>query len=252
MTDDPFFQLIVVSFLGLALGSFASALVYRVPMGMPWWKPGQRSCCPECKSTLGPFSLVPILSYVLQKGCCSSCKARISIMYPLTELLVLSSCLGVFAVKGLTVYTLLIMFCMPFLVALLVIDWRMMILPDQLVLLCGVFGLLNFLAKYLTGTHHGVLPVTEYVLGAIIYAGFAWLLSVTMSRVLGKPAMGLGDVKFFAAAGIWLGVSQLSWFCILSGILGIVVALVWKLSGKGSVFPFGPALIASLYLLLIF
>ena len=73
-----------------------------------------------------------------------------------------------------------------------------------------------------------------------------------MTKILKKDALGFGDVKFFAAAGIWLGIFQLPAFMMLSGALGILFAIAWKIVKKEDVFPFGPALILGFFALLFF
>ena len=95
---------------------------------------------------------------------------------------------------------------------------------------------------------HDLLSV--YVAGAVVFGLFAWLLGVAVSKVLKKDALGFGDVKFFMVAGLWLGVLNLANFAILSGFLGVLFGLIWQKSGKGEIFPFGPALIVALFVLL--
>jgi leader peptidase (prepilin peptidase)/N-methyltransferase len=89
---DPFtvFKLIAVAAVGLALGSFAAAMAYRLPRGVR----GVRSVCPSCGHTLGIRDLVPVFSWLCLKGRCRYCAAPISARYPLIELAVM---LGVMA-----------------------------------------------------------------------------------------------------------------------------------------------------------
>lgn len=241
-------ELVIVLFIGLALGSFTTALVHRVPRSIPWWS-SQRSECPSCHHTLSVPDLVPVFSWLFSRGKCRYCGQGISRRYPVVELCTAMACFMAYAVYGLTVPAFFIMAAVPFLMALLVIDLDHLILPDQLVLILAVLGLARLVFIVLTGEW---MLASPFVLGMLVYAAVAWVLGYTMTKILQKDALGFGDVKFFAVAGLWLGMGAFSWFLLLSGVFGVVLGLVWrKIRGEGA-FPFGPALIAAFYVLLLF
>ncbi len=242
---------LIVVFLGLVLGSFATALVYRTPLGLPWGAV-ERSRCPSCSKALEPPDLVPIFSWLWLRGQCRRCSARIGVVYPLTESLVLIACLGVYLSWGLTLPSLILMAAMPFLAALLVIDLQHMILPDRLVIAVGVLGLARLAAEiFYTETLPLEIAARQFAAGGVLYAGLIWVLSLVMARLRRKDVLGFGDVKFFGAAGLWLGLYNLPWFLLLGGGMGVGLGLLWKMMNKGDAFPFGPALIIAFYLLLI-
>lgn len=265
-----FVEFAVIFLSGLVLGSFATALVYRVPRGISWfWKVERasggahaangagesfRSACPSCGHVLSVADLMPLFSWLLQKGRCRYCKARIPVQYPLIELTVLLGCIGVYAVYGLVPVTAALFFMMPFLVALLFIDWSYKILPDSLVLAVCLTGIVAYMVRIIPV--QGLEPwaiflVTQAIPAACLYGGGAWLIGFVMTKFLGKAALGFGDVKFFAVAGLWLGWENLAVFCILSGAFGLVFALFWQHIRGEERFPFGPALIAAFYILLL-
>lgn len=165
--------------------------------------------------------------------------------------------MAVYFMAGFTAWAIPLYLMVPFLVALLYIDLEHFILPNELVAIVGALGAINLIKVYMD---HNVSANTlsaekiiliEYILGgAVLYAALSWLLGFIMTKFLKKEAMGFGDVKFFAAAGIWLGLSKLHIFMIASGIIGVLFALGWRMAGKGEVFPFGPALIISFFVLL--
>ena len=93
------------------------------------------------------------------------------------------------------------------------------------------------------------MTIGARVLSALLFGGFALLMGVSVSFVLKKDALGMGDVKFFAVAGLWLGGAMLPAFCILSGVMGIILGGVWQRVTGSQLFPFGPALILSMYIL---
>ncbi len=101
---------------------------------------------------------------------------------------------------------------------------------------------------YLPLTHHGLVdPVTIVLpfISAIIFGGFAFAIRGLGAFILRKEALGMGDVKLFAAIGLWLPVSMLPNFLILAGGIGIVFGIIWRLTQKTNLFPFGPAIIVS-------
>ena len=247
-----FFLLLVI---GLSLGSFATALVWRVPRGISWIFSGgndtaaARSCCTTCHATLRLFDLVPLFSWLVQRGRCRHCGAPIPWRYPLVELLVLAGVIGIYAVYGFSYAGMAAMAAVPFLVALLAIDIEHMILPDQLTLICGIMGLIFIFVSAPPG---GLMPVFAWhVLAALIYSGIIWLAGLITKMALKKEALGLGDVKFMIVAGLWLGMSSVSSFFILSGIMGILWGAGWRMFKKSPVFPFGPALILTFYVCLL-
>lgn len=232
------------------MGSFTSALIYRVPTKKGWG--AVRSACPSCKTKLSALDLVPLFSWIFSGGKCRYCKTKVSFIYPALELLCAGLSCGVYSIFGFTVEALFIIGSLPFLMALFVIDFKHYILPNQLVFIVLVIGLIRLF--YFSVSDVFVSPsdlFMPYIGGAFIYALVPYILGVILTAVLKKDALGMGDVKFFFAAGVWLGVSDLANFMMLSGALAIVFALSWRVIKKKDVFPFGPALIVSFYSLLL-
>lgn len=244
----------VMALLGLILGSFATALVYRIPRGIPWTYDSSstdkacRSRCPSCGTTLGVADLVPFFSWLLAGGKCRHCKAPVPRFYPLVELATMALVLLLFYVSGFAPWAWPLYMAVPFLLAALLIDWEHMILPDSinlsLFLLACVYNLLWF---WQAGWDVSVLagPVIAALLLTCGVAGVAWVLG----RIKGRTALGMGDLKFLAPAGLFLGLAPLPSFLALSGLLGLFVAALRR--GRDGAFPFGPALIISLYIHLI-
>lgn len=227
---------------GLILGSFASALSYRIPRHESWVR--ARSRCTSCGHALGLPDLVPVLSWIFLRGRCRQCRAAIGVRYPLIEVSTMLLCVAVFAVMGLNAASLVMMLAMPFLVALIVIDLDHMILPDQLNAILCVLGL-----AYLALIDPAGIPMA--LAAAMIYAGVVFAAGWVMTRLLKRDAVGFGDIKFLAVAGLWLGLPALPVFLVLSGLCGVGFGVIWKIMGRGAVFPFGPALIAALILCLL-
>ena len=238
---------ILVAALGLVFGSFASAIAYRVPRGVSWVK--ARSSCCSCQASLGVRDLVPLVSWCLNKGACRHCGVRVSVCYPLLELASMVMCLAVYAVYGVDVPALLVYAAVPFLLALFLIDLEHMVLPNQLVFILFVLGALRLGVLWWNGAPSGLL--VDHGAAVLFYAFLSWAVGALMGRILKKEALGFGDVKFFGVAGLWLGVEALPLFMIISGLTAVCFALIWRFVRKSAVFPFGPALIAAFFVLLL-
>ncbi len=249
------FWLCLTVFLGLCLGSFATALAWRVPRGISIVAK-KRSACPTCNHDLGVRDLVPLFSWLLQKGRCRYCQAVIGLRYPLIELATLALCLAFYKVYGFTAIGLCLFMLAAILVAIIDIDLHHKIIPDGLNLSIFLLGLLALLIAGCVSFNPPAFLLEKggEGLGAVlVYGGGAFLLRQVFLWVMQREALGLGDVKFFAASGIWLGFSanNLAWFLILSGGFGVVLALVWrKMTGQRE-FPFGPALILAFIAVLL-
>lgn len=260
-TSPPvfFIEIILVALLGLALGSFASVIAYREARGLSWFSlrahkggevmAGERSACPHCKKILRAADLVPLFSWAFLRGRCRYCAVSIPARYPLLELASMALCVTAYTLIGPGAAAFTLIAAVPFLLALLVIDLEQMILPDRLMAVLAGLGLIRpgFMA-----VEAGGAIVLHAGLAALVYGVFAWALGRFMAFALKKEALGMGDVKFFAVAGLWLGFWALPAFCVVSGLAGIVFALIWRRRTGKTVFPFGPALIVSFYVMVVF
>lgn len=256
--EIPFFLQFVLIFLaGLSLGSFATALSYRIPRGIPWalGKGASRSACTTCEHPLSVKDLVPVFSFLWLRGKCRNCKHKITIDYFFTEIAAVFFSFLAWLSLGFSLDLFWAMLAIPFLLALLVIDLKKLILPDQLVFIVLLFGVLRLLQKiYYPGADPEVSQALfiSATMGFIFYGGLAALLGFVTGKILRKDALGFGDVKFFAVSGLWLGIGLFPYFLMLSGILGVVFSIFWKMATQNDIFPFGPALIAAFYGLLLF
>ncbi|MEZ5813226.1 MAG: prepilin peptidase [Alphaproteobacteria bacterium] len=250
-------EYIVVITLGLSFGSFATVLAHRgkvftICAGDEKDSRAARSYCPRCKARLGIVDLIPVLSWLAQKGRCRHCSAPISSLYPAIEMAVLLMALSYFLVYGLHPFPKMLAACAAFaiLAGLFVFDVRSKILPNNLVAVLGVIGIFyRFWPAYIQAGYE--TQIIEYGGGAFVYAAFIWIVGWAMQKFLRKPVLGMGDVKFFAAAGLWLGISNLGTFCMLSGVFGVIFGLFWRKIKGEAAFPFGPALIISFFVLLL-
>lgn len=240
--QDSTFLIPIFAVFGLCFGSFATMASHRLVFGEDTVV--KSSYCPKCRHSLGVFDLFPLFSWLFSAGKCRYCKAKISCRYPLIELA--TSLLFVFVYVrfglNLTAFTMLgLVVC---LVILTVTDLEHRIIPDEIqiaVLVLGIiyrYSLDSEIYQYFSGSLFGL------GLAFSLYYGFLWWKK--------KEGLGFGDIKFFAASGMFLGVKAFIPFLFFSGVFGIVFAFVWKKLGGEEQFPFGPALAASMLLCLAY
>lgn len=257
---------IVIALLGLVLGSFASAMAYRVPRQRDWlleeigeapderlmrgfWRGlSVRSHCPACKTPLGVLDLVPLLSWLFLRGKCRHCTASVHWRYPVMEVATACICVLLYLHFGLSHTLIPLIVMVPFLMALFVIDVEYLILPNPLVLMIGVCGVAYAFAKAFVPdyTPQSLDILMDHALGGLVFVAAAYAMKLVFEFMLKQPALGLGDVKFFAAAGIWLGPDWILIYLMVSSILGMLIGLYWKFVYKTNLVPFGPGLILGL------
>ena len=228
--------------VGLVMGSFVTALSYRQPRAQS--VAHGRSKCPACGHTLNAVDLVPVVSWLAQKGACRYCKAPISWRYPAIEgaTMVLFAG-GAVAVADATHFALLSIMTVV-MMALAVVDIEQQRLPNSFLLALLVLSL----AWRWFGDHDfstaAVTAVAVFAIGVMLNAGFR--------AATGHAGLGMGDAKLLAIAPVALPLGPALMFLAASGVLGLAWGLVWRRRFAATVFPFGPAILASYWASLAF
>lgn len=254
-------QFVFAIAFGLAVGSFVNVVVHRLPIMLERaWRleiseaTGQpapadsvparynlsvpRSACPHCGHVLRAYENIPILSYALLRGRCSSCRARISLRYPLVEVAGAVLAAAALAVYGPTVEALAAFGLTACLLAMSAIDAETRLLPDSLTLPLLWAGLIiNFDDTFTT--------LRAAVAGAIAGYLFLWCVYWLFRFVRGVEGMGYGDFKLLAALGAWLGWAALPQIVLIAAVTGALAGLIAMWAGRlrfGEPLPFGPFL----------
>ncbi|WP_075185852.1 prepilin peptidase [Teredinibacter haidensis] len=254
--------LITTLVLGLMIGSFLNVVIYRLPLSMlAKWKveckeflsdnPNTEdevapnfniafpaSHCPKCKAPIKPWQNIPVLSYLILKGRCHSCKASISIRYPIIE--VITGLLSVFCllILGFSYEAGLALVFTWSLIALTMIDIDHRLLPDGITLPLMWLGIL-------LNSFHLFTDLQSAVYGAILGYGVLWSVFWLFKFATGKEGMGFGDFKLLAALGAWMGWEMLPLIIILSSFVGAAIGIAGILIAgrdKNIPIPFGPYL----------
>jgi len=216
---------------GLAFGSFLNVCIYRMPRELSVVFP--RSACPNCKQLIAFYDNVPVLSWLILRGRCRKCKAKISPRYLMIEVLTGLLFVACYWQFGLTLATLKYCVFGYLLLGLIFTDAETKLLPDKLTLPGIVIGLIfsllvpvNDLASQLLpgvmrlpadpGLSVNLLSFADACLGAIVGASFIYGVGVAYLMARGVEGMGFGDVKLMALVGAFLGM-KLTVFTLLTG-----------------------------------
>jgi len=234
-----FMLYIIVFIFGACIASFMNVVIYRLPHKESIAK--GRSKCPNCGKKIAFYDNIPIISYLWLGGKCRKCHQAISKQYILIETLG-----GLLAILMVWRYDFDIAALSAFLIAMLllaiaVIDFKTMTIPDSLLVVLAVIALLNIIF-----IHN--ITITERLIGLVCVSIPMLLLEITLG------AFGMGDIKLMAVAGFLLGWQNtlLAMFIgiILAGIVGIRILIVKK--GKEKKMPFGPYLSIGILTALLF
>jgi leader peptidase (prepilin peptidase)/N-methyltransferase len=247
--------------LSLMIGSFLNVVIYRLPkmLEQGWYQECREfladelkhasttdetiltlstpnSTCPHCQHSIRFYENIPVISWLLLKGKCSQCKNKISARYPLIEISTALLSLVIAQHFGVTIITCYALILTWGLIALTMIDFDHMLLPDQIVLPLLWLGLIVNLSN-------GIVPLQDAVIGAI--AGYVSLFSVfwLFKLATGKEGMGFGDFKLFALFGAWVGWQLLPLLILMASVVGAIIGIsliIFKNHQKGQAIPFGP------------
>lgn len=249
---------LTVFWIGCCVGSFLNVCIWRIPNDMSLSNPP--SHCPKCEHRIAWYENIPLFSWLLLRGKCSSCKAPISSRYFLVELL----CGVIFYMLWFKVLldkqplALLFLYCVvaAFVIAMAFIDFDHRIIPDKLSYPLAIFGLA--MAPVFPELWHSDTSLQAFITAA---AGtVAVTIAMTAFAILGKlwlkqDALGWGDVKYMAAITACLGCGA-AFFTLLAGsMLGSAVGIflaIRKRGGLRSAIPFGPFLAAGTCLWMLY
>ncbi|BAZ42257.1 peptidase A24A domain-containing protein [Calothrix sp. NIES-4101] len=211
----------VVFALGASIGSFINVVVYRVPAGLSVLFPPSR--CPHCLNQLKAYDNVPVLGWLWLKGRCRFCQNQISMRYPVVELaagLLFLVIFGVFQFSPLTLgYW---VFC-SWLLALSLIDFDTMTLPNPLTKSGLVLGIIFQTIFGLINSNNWANSLFLAILGAAVGIWLFDAIAFTASILFRKQAMGGGDAKLAAMMGAWLGWKHLLLASFIACVIGVVV-----------------------------
>lgn len=245
-----------VFIFGLIFGSFLNVCIYRLPRDESIAFPP--SHCTNCNSPIKSYQNIPVISYLLLGGKCSSCGESISPIYPAVELLTAVLVTLLFYKFGVTIETFVYVLLTLSLIVITFIDLEHFIIPNVITFPGIAIGLIynllitdwGLLFKVFPKINPGnifyivpEIPALNSVFGIIIGGGSLFLIAYIYKLIRKVEGMGMGDVKLLAMLGAFLGVQGVFFTILISSLVGSVVGIAIILLQKGNMklaLPYGP------------
>lgn len=240
--------LAVTAFMyGAVVGSFLNVCIWRIPRDESIIHP--RSHCPKCGKLIAWFDNIPLLSWTLLGARCRHCGTRISVCYPLVELLTALLFLGVWLKYGFDGRTLVYWLVVGGLILGSGVDLKHYILPDRVTLGGIVAGLIfSPWVPKLHGETTALAGLTASAIGAATGFFGLWAVAWIGEKIFKKEAMGFGDVKLMGAVGALMGWPGVIFTITISSFIGSIVGVTLILAGKRKWqgrLPYGPFIAAA-------
>jgi leader peptidase (prepilin peptidase)/N-methyltransferase len=235
---------VLVFAFGLIIGSFLNVCIVRIPEGKSIVLPA--SACTRCGTAIRPYDNIPVVSYLLLRGKCRGCKARISAMYPAVELLTAALFWICYHAFGLSFGALKWAIFSAIMIVLVFTDLRERILPDAVNFTGLGLGLaVSLLVPPADGTAQWLadhifkfpppapaISLADALIGATIGGGLLWCISELYFRLRGREGMGLGDVKMMLMAGAFLGTKRTLLTIFGGSLLGSILGIAFIMARR--------------------
>ncbi|MDD4240280.1 MAG: prepilin peptidase [Smithellaceae bacterium] len=224
---------------GAAIGSFLNVCIFRIPAGQSIVKPLSR--CPSCEHPIRFYDNIPIISFILLRGRCRDCGAKISWRYPLVELISGLLALALFLKFGPTLNFLVFFIFTAVLIVIAFIDIDHQIIPD-------ILSLPGIPVFFLAAVFIVKVPWHEALIGLVVGGGILLAIALFYEFIAKREGMGGGDIKLLAMIGGFFGWKALIFVLLFSSLAGAVVgiaAMIIKKKDMKYAVPFGPFLSAA-------
>ncbi len=234
---------IIMFILGAILGSFYNVVGFRLPKGESIVFPP--SHCPNCNNRLGASELIPIFSFIFQKGKCKHCKKNIPIFYTVSELITGILFTLAYLIYGLTPDLIIPITFISMLVIIVVSDYNYMIISDSVLLTFGIIIGLEILFI------NGFNDFFSSLVSAILSFFTMWALKKFGDLLFKKESMGGGDIKLMAIFGLVLGFPMTIFSIFLGSLIGLPISLFMLKKNTDHIIPFGPFLAMSAVIIVL-
>ncbi|MGC8966367.1 MAG: prepilin peptidase [Caldimicrobium sp.] len=222
-------ELIFIILLGLSFGSFLNVVIYRLPRGESLLVPS--SHCPKCRKPLKWYHNIPILSYLFLRGRCAYCGEKISLQYPLVELLTSALLLSLY-VKYKPLYGWLsfgfLSFFVLILIAVFFIDLKHKEIPDLLTFSLILAGWLFSL----TGKNPLGLTLKESLISSFSGMGLLFFINEVYYLFTKRDGIGMGDFKLMGGLGAYLGYQSFYNLLLFASLIGVISFVVYQIYSK--------------------
>ena len=238
---------VIAGLLGLCVGSFLNVVIYRLPREMSLAFPV--SHCTSCTYKLKWYDNIPVISWLMLGGKCRKCKQPISVRYTVVEAANTAFWLLSVALfwKKSPLYAVVCAVACSLLICVFYIDLEHMIIFNRFSIMIAVCGLVCMF-------YDGYTKPADHIIGALAGGGVFALLYFGAIWVLKREALGFGDVKLAAAAGLLLGWQKLIFAVLIGSVVGSIVLVILnraKKQDKDTEYPFGPFIVGGIIIALL-
>jgi leader peptidase (prepilin peptidase)/N-methyltransferase len=228
--------------LGSIFGSFSNVCIYRLPNNKAISK--GRSFCSSCKEEIRWFDNIPLISFIILRGKCRNCNAKISFQYFLVELLAGLSFVFIYYLFGISITSVLLAILSIFFIIIFFIDLKHYIIPNELTFPLMAIG---FLKSFDPNLNQTIFPnYINSLIGGLVGYSIIWLIIFIYKKIRNKEGMGLGDAKLLAVIGFWFGWLSIPFTIFISSVVALILvipSILKKSRGMASQIPFGPYII---------
>ncbi len=253
--------------LGLVIGSFLNVCICRIPEKISLLWPASK--CVNCSKHIVWYDNIPVLSYLFLRGKCRHCQHKISVLYPIIEIITgivfLLLFHSVLIISGDLVsdYIFYLVFCCLLIVGSFV-DLKLYIIPNEITytglilaiiagLLCtGFHNLDSTLGYFDNSANQWMISLLASVVGILVSGGMIFFCGIIGKLILRKDAMGFGDVKLMGVIGGFLGWKLAVATFFLAPFFGLLFSVPRLISRRGNMIPYGPFLSLAAFICLLF
>jgi len=230
---------VIITIIGLAIGSFLNVCIYRIPLGMSLLYPP--SHCPYCGKKIKFYDNIPLVSYIVLGGKCRYCKHPIPFRYFLVELLTGVLFLLAFIRFGLSFELLRNLVFISVSECIAFIDGEKMIVPDVVTFPTIVLGALMAL-------YPGGFSIVSGLIGAALGALIMLFFRLMGKALFKREALGDGDIVIMAMIGIFTGPMGVFISILFGSLIGSIIGIFLVIKNKTEILPFGPFLITGAFI----
>lgn len=232
------FIYIIFFLFGTVLGSFFNVLGFRIPNNESIIKPG--SHCMKCNHTLNWYELIPIVSYIFQKGKCRDCHEKISILYPFIELATGILFFVSYYSMGFSYDLIIALSLVSLFMVVIVSDLTYLIIPDSFIIIPSI---IIFIVKII---NLGIIQALYSLIYGLFAFSLMFLIMKLGNKLFNKESMGGADIKLMFIVGLTLDPMLAVIVIFLASVVALPVSFIILIKNKEHVIPFGPFIILSL------
>ena len=243
------FNCSMIFIIGLIFGSFYNVVGYRLPNNMSIVFPA--SHCPKCNHKLKFYELIPVFSYMFLKGKCKSCKEKISLFYPLFELLTGILFLLSYLVFGFTFEFLISIVFISILIIVSISDLKYYIIPDEVLIVGSIIIIILLLINSFINDISLFTGVLMPILNGGASFALLYLFKFFGDLLFQKECLGGGDIKLLFVIGLVIGF-DMSIVCIfIASFIALPLSIVSLIKNNNNILPFGPYLSVAAIIILL-